>query len=158
MVASNPYSTWGDIDGHNYMGFYLFTLCHPSELVDRRNRSRRQGSDCAAYVAWIRIWCHMVLFDWNQLVPGIGAVPNIFGFLLHIAASGSLLWFKPCPLQLRSSKGIVPAAFIGWCLTFISIAAILIWFREGVVFASWQERRVPCPRLREHARYILFTT
>ena len=76
------------------------------------------------------------LFDWDQLVPGIGAIPNIFGFILHMAASGSLLWFKPCPLPSRSSKGIVLATFIGWCLTFISIAAILIWFREGVVFAN----------------------
>lgn len=73
-------------------------------------------------------------FDWNQLVPGIGALPNITGLVLHMAASGSLLWIRPRVLHLRSTRGVKPAAFVGWSLAAVSVAVIAIWLRHGVSF------------------------
>ena len=75
-------------------------------------------------------------FDWNQIAPGIGRVPNVADALSIIVIAGLLFWYRP---KLKIGNSIPPITWrqivvSGTCLL-VTVAALALWLNEGV---RWQ--------------------
>ena len=67
-------------------------------------------------------------FDWNQLAPGLGYLPNIVGAASHLVAAASVFWIRFRSVStVPSTCGIVTTAVCGYLGLGAVIAAIVIW-------------------------------
>jgi hypothetical protein len=76
------------------------------------------------------------VFDWDQLLPGIGALPNVVGAALHVSAAVSLYWvrFRACVIR-PSARASIIATTIGWAGVGAAIFATAVWLRHGLCWA-----------------------
>lgn len=86
------------------------------------------------------------LFDWDQLAPGIGFLPNVIGILGAVAVAAFLFWYRPRlrhsgPVRLVTRRHAVAS----WTCLIVVILAIALWFNDGVRWSSAQE--TPTPRI-----------
>jgi hypothetical protein len=80
-------------------------------------------------------------FDWNQIAPGIGRVPNVAGAMSIITVAAVLFWYRP---RLKIGNSIPPItwrhmAVSGTCLL-ITIMSLALWLNEGV---RWEVHKKP---------------
>ncbi|HNT36768.1 MAG TPA: M50 family metallopeptidase [bacterium] len=75
-------------------------------------------------------------FDWNQLVPGIGLLPNMTGVLCEVTAATLLFWYRPRWTCGNSARPIpVGHILVSWmCLT-ATVLVVALWATDGV---SWR--------------------
>jgi hypothetical protein len=85
-------------------------------------------------------------FDWNQIAPGIGRVPNVADALSIIVIACLLFWYRP---KLKIGNSIPPITWrhitiSGTCLL-ITITSLALWLNEGV---RWQiSEKYKAPRI-----------
>jgi hypothetical protein len=72
-------------------------------------------------------------FDWDQLAPGIGLLPDVAGVLSVITVATLLFWYRP---KLAQGTG---GYVITWCHVTVSwigligtLVALALWFEDGV--------------------------
>ena len=74
-------------------------------------------------------------FDWNQLTPGIGRLPNMVGVISVVAAAMLLFWYRP---QLKNNGILCPITLkhiiISWICLIIAVIAIVLWFKDGIIW------------------------
>jgi len=72
-------------------------------------------------------------FDWSQLVPGIGMLPELVGAFSVVAAAAVLFWYRP-RLELRIPVRAIAwhHVALSWACLMATIAALGFWFNEGV--------------------------
>jgi hypothetical protein len=75
-------------------------------------------------------------FDWNQIAPGIGRLPNVADALSISTVAAVLFWYRP---RLKIGNSVPPITWhhitvSGTCL-FVTVAALALWLNEGV---RWQ--------------------
>jgi hypothetical protein len=85
-------------------------------------------------------------FDWNQIAPGIGRVPNVAGAMSIITVAAVLFWYRP---RLKIGNSIPPItwhhmAVSGTCLL-ITIMSLAFWLNEGVGWEVHKEPRIIGP-------------
>jgi len=88
-------------------------------------------------------------FDWNQIAPGIGRVPNVAGALSIITVAAVLFWYRP---RLKNGNYLPPItlrhiAVSGICLL-ITITSLALWLNEGVrweVSKTYKKPRIGGP-------------
>jgi len=73
------------------------------------------------------------LFDWNQVAPGIGLVPNVAGALSVCAVAVALLRYRPRwehagPVPTITRRHVV----LSWICLLATAASLLLWFSDGV--------------------------
>jgi len=73
------------------------------------------------------------VFDWNQVAPGIGFVPNVAGALSVFAVAVMLFWYRP---RLKYA-GPVPSitrrhVLLSWTCLLATVVSLLLWFSDGV--------------------------
>ncbi len=75
------------------------------------------------------------LFDWNQLAPGIGILPNIVGALSSMAMAGILFWYKP-RLQPKVTTKVISwiQIALSWGCLIVTLASLSIWFAKGIIW------------------------
>lgn len=72
-------------------------------------------------------------FDWNQIAPGIGRVPNVAGALSIIITVGLLFWYRP-RLKIENSVPSITwhhVAVSATCLL-MTTTVLALWLNEGV--------------------------
>jgi len=83
-------------------------------------------------------------FDWNQVAPGIGRVPNVAGALSIITVAAVLFWYRT---RLKNVNSIPPItwrhiAISGTCLL-VTVAALALWLNEGVIWQVTERHKAP---------------
>jgi hypothetical protein len=83
-------------------------------------------------------------FDWNQIAPGIGRVPNVADALSIIVIACLLFWYRP---RLKIGNSVPPItwrhiAISGTCLL-ITIMSLALWLNEGVRWQVSEKHRAP---------------
>jgi hypothetical protein len=83
-------------------------------------------------------------FDWNQVAPGIGRLPNVAGALSIVAAAGLLFWYRP---TLKNGNSVPPItgrhlAVSGTCLL-VTVTALALWLNDGVRWEVSKEKDAP---------------
>jgi hypothetical protein len=83
-------------------------------------------------------------FDWNQIAPGIGRVPNVADALSIIVIAGLLFWYRP---KLKIGNSIPPITWrqivvSGTCLL-VTVAALALWLNEGVRWQGSEDYKAP---------------
>lgn len=83
-------------------------------------------------------------FDWNQIAPGIGRLPNVAGALSIITVAGLLFWYRP-RLKNRNYLPLITWRHIvvsGTC-SLVTFAALTLWLNEGVRWQVTEKHRAP---------------
>ena len=83
-------------------------------------------------------------FDWNQVAPGIGRIPNVAGALSIITVAAVLFWYRP-RLKNRNTITLITWRHIvvsGTCLL-VTITALALWLNEGVRWQVTEKHRAP---------------
>jgi hypothetical protein len=76
------------------------------------------------------------LFDWNQLVPGIGLWPPVCGTGLFVAASGWLYYRPPSEVDVRLPLSTAIWPVVGsWSLAVGVVVAVILWLSDGVTWS-----------------------
>ncbi len=83
-------------------------------------------------------------FDWNQIAPGIGRVPNVADALSIIVIAGLLFWYRP---NLKIGNSIPPitwhhVAISATCLL-VTTTVLALWLNEGVRWQVTEKHRAP---------------
>jgi hypothetical protein len=80
-------------------------------------------------------------FDWNQIAPGIGRVPNVAGAMSIIAVAAVLFWYRPRLKNVNIFPLITWRHIVvsGTCLL-VTVAALALWLNEGV---RWEVHKKP---------------
>jgi hypothetical protein len=83
-------------------------------------------------------------FDWNQIAPGIGRLPNVAGAMSIIAIAGLLFWYRP---RLKIGNTVPPITWLhitvsATCLL-MTITALALWLNEGVRWKVSEEYKAP---------------
>ncbi|MBN2131997.1 MAG: M50 family metallopeptidase [Sedimentisphaerales bacterium] len=81
-----------------------------------------------------------LLFDWNQVAPGIGIVPNVVGTLSVCAVAVVLFWYRPAwkhadPVPTITRRHLV----LSWTCLLVTAASLLLWFSDGVRWGPMAE-------------------
>ncbi len=75
-------------------------------------------------------------FDWNQLIPGIGRLPQITGLLSIVVTAMILLWYKP---KTKRKGSVHPITWrhiaVSWIGLVVTIISLLIWFQDGLYWS-----------------------
>ncbi|MBN2594748.1 MAG: M50 family metallopeptidase, partial [Sedimentisphaerales bacterium] len=83
-------------------------------------------------------------FDWNQIAPGIGRVPNVASAMSIIAVAAVLFWYRPRLKNVNSFPLITWRHIVvsGTCLL-VTIVALALWLNEGVRWEVSEKHRAP---------------
>ncbi len=111
---------------------YLGVQCHVTHAQELKGRAKWT----LLGILGVLPGAGWFLFDWNQLVEGIGHVPNVVGLSLHLAAAATVGLIRFSPLRAHSFGGIRSAALVGWSLGIASTVVVASWLRHGVYFNS----------------------
>jgi len=81
-----------------------------------------------------------LIFDWNQVAPGIGLVPNVVGVLSVCAVAVVLFWYRPgwkCadPVPAIARRHVA----LSWICLLATTASSLLWFSDGVRWGPMAE-------------------
>ena len=83
-------------------------------------------------------------FDWNQVAPGIGRLPNVADALSIITAAGLLFWYRP-KLKNGSSIPLITWRHLvvsGTCLL-VTVTALALWLNNGIRWEVLKEKDTP---------------
>jgi hypothetical protein len=72
-------------------------------------------------------------FDWDQLAPGIGVLPEVVGALSVVTMAVLLFWYRP---KSKHEGPVQPIAWrhitMSWTCLIATIMALALWFAGGV--------------------------
>jgi hypothetical protein len=85
-----------------------------------------------------------LLFDWNQVAPGIGWLPCAVGVLSVVVMGGLLFWCRP-RFKGSDSARLITRRHIAVAWTGLTVTALplTLWFNEGVRWGSEEETIAP---------------
>jgi len=75
------------------------------------------------------------VFDWDQLVPGLGLVPCIVGALTYVATATGLYWISFRPSDPECPARAWPWIVAAWGVCLVLVVAMLRWLSRGVYWA-----------------------
>ena len=83
-------------------------------------------------------------FDWNQIAPGIGCVPNVAGAMSIIVVAAVLFWYRPRLKNVNIFPLITWHHIVvsGTCLL-VTVAALALWLNEGVRWEVSETHKKP---------------
>lgn len=83
-------------------------------------------------------------FDWNQVAPGIGRIPNVAGALSISTVAAVLFWYRPRLKNVNSVPLITWRHIVvsGTCLL-ITITSLALWLNEGVRWEVSETHKKP---------------
>ncbi len=83
-------------------------------------------------------------FDWNQVAPGIGRIPNMAGALSIITVAAVLFWYRPRLKNVNSVPLITLRHLVisGTCLL-VTVTALALWLNDGVRWQVSKEKDTP---------------
>ncbi|MFC1792500.1 hypothetical protein ACFL3Q_02815 [Planctomycetota bacterium] len=83
-------------------------------------------------------------FDWNQIAPGIGRLPNVVGALSVITVAGLLFWYRPRLKNVNTFPLITwrHMTVPGTCLL-VTITSLALWLNEGVRWEVTERHKAP---------------
>jgi len=83
-------------------------------------------------------------FDWNQIDPSIGRLPNVAGALSIVTVAAVLFWYRPRLKNVNSVPLITwrHMAVSGTCLL-ITIMSLALWLNEGVKWEVSETHKKP---------------
>jgi hypothetical protein len=78
-------------------------------------------------------WLGWFMFDWNQLIPGIGMLPDFVGAFTVVTAAAVLFWYRP-RLEQETPVGAIAwhHVALSWMCLMATMLALGFWFQEGV--------------------------
>jgi hypothetical protein len=105
-------------------------------------------------------------FNWNQVAPGIGRLPNVAGALSIITVAGLLFWYRP-NLKNGNSVPLITSGHIavsGTCLL-VTVTALTLWLNDGLIWGPTQIGaegrkivvRIDGPTPSPDGRYVAFS-
>ncbi|OHB73062.1 MAG: hypothetical protein A2Z25_06810 [Planctomycetes bacterium RBG_16_55_9] len=105
-------------------------------------------------------------FDWNQVAPDIGHLPNVAGTLSILTVATLLFWYRPkwkngCSVPLITWRHLTVS---GICLI-VTVAALALWLNDGLIWSpvktDIQDRkivvRIDGPTPSPDGRYVAFS-
>jgi hypothetical protein len=83
-------------------------------------------------------------FDWNQIAPGIGRLPNVAGALSIVTVAAVLFWYRPRLKNMNTVPLITwrHMSVSGTCLL-ITIMSLALWLNEGVRWEVSETHKKP---------------
>ena len=79
--------------------------------------------------------CGWLSYDWNQINPGIGRLPQVVGVLSVVAVVAILFWYRP---RFKHDGLIPPITWriiaVSWTCLLVTVATMALWLVDGVRF------------------------
>jgi hypothetical protein len=80
-------------------------------------------------VAWL-------VFDWDQLAPGVGMLPSLVGSATVVLTVAGLFWFSLAPRQSPSLRNVsLGHVLASWATGAVVVAMMWLWLVDGLSWA-----------------------